>query len=149
INARPITREKDHPEKRDRERDPDDRLIHVRHWGPARDQAAHRDSARVKEQTGDRDDDADELKVAAFSGRFAQRSGYRTRAWRAAEMYDREQEERKPITQSGAVKSVPVVVEIFEAQLRFRRINLRTQLAQFIAQRVRGPAEFESVALMI
>src|SRR5438270_1446269 len=64
-------------------------------------------------------------------------------------MYDREQEERKPITQSGAVKSVPVVVEIFEVQLRFRRINLRTQLAQFIAQRVRGPAEFESVALMV
>src|SRR2546421_7458890 len=64
-------------------------------------------------------------------------------------MCDREQEERKPITQSGAVKSVPVVVEIFEAQLRFLRVNLRAQLAQFIAQRVRGPAEFESVAIAV
>src|ERR1700731_4632526 len=65
INRRAITREKDHPEKRDGERNPDDRFIHVRHRRPARDQAAHRNSARVKKKPGDRYDDADCLQDVA------------------------------------------------------------------------------------
>ena len=132
INRRAIAREKDHPEKRHCERDPDDRLVHVCDRRPAGDQAAHHDSARVKRETKDDNRHTRQLQRAdSARGRFGRRSPERFRGSRrppggarcATLMRDEQNKKPDAITPGRTIKTVEVIVEIFEAQLSILRIN--------------------------
>ena len=92
----------------------------------------------MKEQSSDGDDDTGDFQVTA---RWIERSvarcfeSRRSRIYFAiargaadppgAKMRDGQQQQRDPITPSGAIKSVPMIVEVFEAELRFVGINFR------------------------
>src|SRR5436190_8105119 len=113
INWCPITREKDHSEKRDRERDPDDRFVHVRHRWPAGDEATHHDPTGMKQKTERRNYDSKILKD--------------TRAF--AQVRDDQGKKSNAVQPDRAIKSFEMIVEVFQPQLSIFRINRQTQRA--------------------